>query len=192
MTWGRCYHYRLLHTADHETPSRKERTNFLSKQKETKTVNCLTRKATIKASVRIVGVETAQILDTYTATGNREDKKCDPDLGKIMTPDAIVKAAMSDIANAFTSHINPYFVRTEIELKKIKAQEFEKLSEMGAEAAEDDDIDKAFQCYNAIYEKDQYNPELLFNLAAIYEVAGNFDDAKTMYAVGYHMALVLF
>ena len=164
-----------------ETPSSEERTNVLSKNKETKIVSCLTRKATVTASMRIVGVETAQILDTYTASGTREDKKCDPDLGKIMTPDAIVQAAMSDIANGFTNHINPYFAKIEIELKKIKAKEFEKIAEMGAEAAEDNDIDKAFQCYYSIYEKDPYNPELQFNLAAIHEVVGNFGEAKDLY-----------
>jgi len=164
-----------------DTPTREERTYYQKKQKFTKVVDCLTRKTTVTASIRIIGVETAQILGNYSNSAKAEEKKCEEDIAKITPKQMQVQACMNTLGNAFASYINPYFVKIEIELEKIKTKQYEKTGEEAAKAAEKDEIDSAYLLYYSIYQDDPYNPKVLYNLGVLNEVVGNFAEAKELY-----------
>ena len=102
-----------------ETPTKEERTYYVKKQKYTKIVDCLTRRTTVTASIRIIGIETAQILGNYSNSAKTEQKKCDEDRAKITSREMQVQSCMNALGNAFATYINPYFVKIEIELRSI-------------------------------------------------------------------------
>lgn len=165
-----------------DTPTREERTYYKNKRKYTTIVDCITRKTTVSASIRIIGIETAQILGNYSNSAKAEQKKCEEEISKLTPREMQVQACMNTLGNAFASYINPYFVKLEIELEKIKTKEFEKRADEAANAAEKDDIDRAYLLYYSIYQEDQYDPKVLYNLGVLNEVVGNFKEANQMYA----------
>ena len=165
-----------------DTRSKEEVSYYENKQKKTKIVDCITRKTSVTGSIRIIGVETAQIMATFSSDAVAEDKKCDTEIGSVATKEMQIHACMNTLSNAFTNYINPFFIKIEIELEKIKNSDFSKMADEAASAADHDDIDQAYLLYYAVYQDDPYNPAVLYNLGVLNEVAGNFQDASAMYA----------
>jgi tetratricopeptide (TPR) repeat protein len=157
------------------------------KRQYTKTVECLTRITSATVSVRVIGVETAQVLSTYSNTNKAEDKKCADDLPKLASESDQARTCLVAHANAFASSIAPVFSVLSIELEKITASQFKEQAEKAAKYAEALDVDNAYLRYLAIYKRDEYNPAVLFNMGALNEVVGNYEKAIKFYITAFQL-----
>ena len=165
--------------------SREERIRLLTN--ETVMVDCLTRKVSVSARMRIVSASTGETLGTKGSEKNLEDKKCGPDeLTELASKDALTTSCLQSIAQQdFADYLCPKFVMSEFELSDIAADVYEEEGKKAGDEAEAGNIDKAYVGYASIAKRDPYNDEALFNLGVLNEVVGNFEDAIQFYQKAY-------
>ncbi|OED44379.1 hypothetical protein AB832_02040 [Flavobacteriaceae bacterium (ex Bugula neritina AB1)] len=104
-----------------------------------------------------------------------------------MSADKIAEYACENMSYTLANYIAPYyynhtFVFENVKHKKLKnrvkdAKKYIKLKE----------IDMAYQMYDAIYQVDPYNPQLVYNMGVLNEISGNYSKAKEFYSVALNM-----
>lgn len=145
-------------------------------------VECSERKVTGPMKMRVISVETGQILGNRELSLYNSDKKCaDQERGALASTQTLLRGAIDYTASAMASYISPYFALVEMELEKVKANQYKDKADDAAKLAEKGQLGQAYLLYYGIYQEDQYNPEILYNLGILNEAVGNFADAKTMY-----------
>ncbi len=140
------------------------------------TVECLERKVTVNLKMRILSIETGQILGNKEVIHTKSDRQCDKDIGAIASVAALLDSCIT--TEELIAYIAPHFEPVEIELQKVQTKQYENRADEAAEWAEKGDVDRAYLIYSAIFQEDAYNPEVLYNLGVLNEAAGNFADAK--------------
>jgi tetratricopeptide (TPR) repeat protein len=164
-----------------EKPSREEWYYKKDGKEYTEWVSCLTRTTTVTVSARVVRTNSAEILATYSNPITEEIKGCDDEVSEMSTTEVQIRSCATKHADVIADMIAPRFTALEIELEKVKTKEFKKVGEEAAKLAEQNSFDEAYLLYYSLYEDDPYNPKILFNLAALHEVVGNYDEALEMY-----------
>ncbi|GAB4371514.1 MAG: hypothetical protein Kow0042_14290 [Calditrichia bacterium] len=166
---------------------KEERTFKKDGKRQKKLVDCKKRKVNAVVGIRIISAETGQILGSTEATQSMEDKKCEGMIKNIRSIEEMVDACLKDLSGKIANYLSPHFELQTYELEKIKTDRFKDLAEEAAELAEELNIDQAFLKYHAIYEKDPYNPQILYNLGIMHEVVGNFQKADEFYQMAYQL-----
>jgi hypothetical protein len=170
-----------------DTQTKETREYYRNKQKYTVVVDCLTRKAVADSRMRILDVNTGQILGVKEAKKELEDKKCGDDRQNIATAEAMTDACIRSVAGQLVSYFNPYFTLSEWEFEKVKAKEFKDKADDAAEQAEKGNLDNAYAVYYALSQEDAYNDQLHYNLGILNEVYGNFSPALDEYKMAYEL-----
>jgi hypothetical protein len=152
-----------------------------NKQEYSRQVECLQRKVTVVANIRILDAKTGEILASRQESRSVEDKKCADSGKEIRGAGEMVGACASTIAWQFTNLFCPWFVLEEFELDKVKVKETKDEADKFCEAAENLDLPKAYAGFDKLYKGDSYNPQYLYNMGVLYEVSGDFGKAKEMY-----------
>ncbi|WP_108840681.1 CsgG/HfaB family protein [Aquimarina sp. Aq78] len=150
----------------------------------------LTRTCSAEARMKILSVETGEVLGQTNGRSSSHDStksNTKPRYDAVMSPDKIAEYACENIGYRLANYIAPYynlhtFVFENVKHKKLKhrvkdAKKYVKLKE----------IDKAHQMYDAIYQVDPYNPQLVYNIGVLNEVAGNYKKAKELYSTAVNM-----
>lgn len=149
------------------------------------------RKLNASASMKIVSVQTGEILGTTNERLDKTDlassKKKYPGTGAVKSPEALAESAYKDIAVRLVNYFSPYYQTTGISLRRVKFKNFKKDAKEANKWLQKGDIDKGYAIYKTIYESDPYNPIAAFNLGAIHEAVGNFKDAKKYYDIAYQL-----
>ncbi len=156
-------------------------------QKFTKKVPCKKRTASVTVSLRVVGTESGEILGSTQATKSAEAKKCESAIAELPTVTEMVIGLMRKLSVDIANYLTPHYELVSYELEKIKTKPFDKIAEKAAKAAENLDVDKAYMIYKSIYDKDPYNPKVLYNLGVVNEVVGNFQQALEYYQMAYQL-----
>lgn len=149
------------------------------------------RKLNASASMKIVSVQTGEILGTtnerVTKTDLANSKKGYPGTSAVKSPESLAESAYKDIANKLVNYFTPYYETTAINLRKVKFKDFKKDAKEANNLLQEGDIDKGYAIYKTIYEADSYNPIAAYNLGAIHEAVGNFREAKKYYDIAYQL-----
>jgi len=149
--------------------------------------NCLKRTVTMTGTMKIVSVETAQIVGTKKAQAYISENKCDDQRSAIKRPEEYAEILLDNIARQFTDYFTPGYQLVEFEFEKIKLKEFKDQSKEASDYIENGDLDNAFPIYYAMYQEDSYNPKAAYNLGALYEMVGAYDDAFEYYKIAYEL-----
>jgi hypothetical protein len=153
-----------------------------NKVEEKKEVWCNKRVATVSATIRIVNVETGQLIGTREATNRQEAKNCDGDNTKELPPaDQSIDLCLQAVAKQLINYYMPHFEQKKFEFAKIEGRDYKRQADAAKESIEDYDLHTAYINYSAILDQDPYNHAALFNLGVLHEVVGNYQSAVEKY-----------
>jgi curli biogenesis system outer membrane secretion channel CsgG len=155
----------------------------VNKQKYQRVVNCWRRDVRLSVRARVVASETGRVLGSTEVARDAQDKTCEDDNETLASTREMAEGLAPSAAVALANYLAPRFELQEFELEKIKNKKLEALGEKAAALAEDLRIDEAFAIYKAIHDQDQYSPEVMYNLAVLHEVVGNYRQAQELYGM---------
>lgn len=148
---------------------------------------CLKRTVTAKGTMKMISVETAQIVGTKSATSSVYVKKCTDARSEVPRQEVIAESAMKTLARKFTDYFAPGFQYIKYDFEKIKLKEFKSKSKEAMAFVKNGDLDRAFPIIFAMFEADPYNPKAAYNLGIIYEMVGSNSDAFEYYNIAYDL-----
>jgi len=149
--------------------------------------NCLKRTVTAKGTMKIVSVETAQVVGTKSVQTSFYDRKCDDQRSGLKTVVQLAESCMKQLAREFTDYFTPGYEFMVYDFEKVKLKEFKQLGKEAIEFAQNGNIDRAFPIAYAMFEADSYNPKTAYNLGALYEMVGAYKDALEYYNNAYEV-----
>lgn len=149
--------------------------------------NCLTRKVNASGTMKMVSVETAQVVGTKTVESEYKIYKCDDQRSGIPRPEVMAETCMKDIARQFIDYFAPGYQFIKYDFEKIKNKEFRTKGKEALGYVEKGDLDHAFPIIYAMFEADSYNPKAAYNLGILYEMVGSYPDAYEYYNIAYEL-----
>lgn len=152
-----------------------------SKDGSVRVINCTERKVMVEATMKIISVETGQILATTTKSKDFKERKCDNARSKMTPADQMILNGLKMLAVDLVGYFNASLTYQKLDLEKIKVKDYKDRGKEAYDAAKDGDLASTFGIYKALYEVDNYNPRLAYNLALCYEAGGNFDKSIPLY-----------
>lgn len=150
--------------------------------------DCTTRKVTVDSRMRIVNVNTGQIIGTRAATYKAEDKQCADNRSRLISSDELIKQCVqSSVYQNFVNYVAPRFLLKEFEVLEIDVDAYEDLSDKAIEFVDKDNFDRAYVIYSGILKEDPYNDVVQYNLGVLNEVVGNYQTALDFYQAAYNI-----
>lgn len=149
--------------------------------------HCLTRKVTVKGTMKIISVETAQVEGTKTASYEVQDRACNDKISGMMTVEQLADLGLKQLARGFVNYFTPGYAYMKYKMEKIKIKELKDDSKEAVKFLQNGDIDRAFPIVYAMYEADSYNPKAAYNLGAVYEMVGSYTEALEYYGIAYEL-----
>lgn len=138
---------------------------------------CTTRTVTAEGHLKIINVNTGQIIGTIVKTSVASDEKCDDKKSSLYSVEELAKVCYNSLATKLANYFNPVFVPVEFEFEKIKDKEYKDKAKQAIDYLEIGDLNNAFSIYKSIYDIDPYNCAAAANIARLYEIVGNYDKA---------------
>ena len=169
------------------THDTKDGTVEKSSKSGTRYVAARYREVSVTYQLKVIDVETGQILGSIERQVGREDQKYDKEIDNIMDIDAAVNECVSDLSYDAANYLTPHYVLAEFELQKIKTKKLKEQADEAAKKAENLDIDGSYVIYQQLIEQDSYNHKLLYNLGVLNEVVGNFKAAQEFYEQAFQL-----
>lgn len=148
---------------------------------------CLKRTVTVRGTMKMVSVETAQIVGTKNASFTMSENKCDKQISSLKKPEEYAEILFRSLARAFTDYFAPGYQYVEYEMEKVKLKAFRTQGNEAMEFIENGDLDRAFPIVYAMFEADSYNPKAAYNLGVLYEMVGAYEDANEYYGIAYEL-----
>lgn len=173
----------LIGDVEYDVKNEYPSSNYVGFDGKSKTTYCHIRSVTVQASLKIISVETAIIIGTETSRVSAQDKKCDEEKSSIATEEQLLNSCLKKSARTFVDYFTPGFQLMRYDLERIKLKELKKQADEASNFIENGNIDRALPLFYAIYEADSYNPKAAYNLAALYEMVGSFDEALEYYTI---------
>ena len=145
--------------------------------------NCNKRTVTASGNIKLVSVETAQIIGTKNASSKLSVQKCDDQRSTMPNQNDMADICLKDLSKKFVDYFAPGYQYIEYEFEKIQLKEFKKKSKEALELIEKGEIDKAFPTVYAMFEADSYNPKAAYNLGVLYEMVGDYENALEYFRI---------
>ena len=153
------------------------------KDKKKYQVDCNKRIANVSATIRIIKVETGQVIGSKQSDHKVDKKKCKGDWGDLPTPEAQVEECLKAISEELADYFAPHFELQKLDMAKLEGEEYKRFHETAKNALERYDIDTAYLQYAAVAEQDPYNHAAQFNLGVLYDAVGDYKHAQEKYAM---------
>jgi len=174
------------------------KSSYTSKDEETKTEYkdkygntqyqyCTRRTVTLSAEIKIVSVETGQILGIKTAVSSNSDKQCDDNRRNVTSARELARGCISGAAEQLLDYITPSYSYIRLDLKKVQNKEYKERIDEAKEYIVKQELDRAYPIYKALFDKDPYNPEIAYNLGILHEVIGDYVNADEYYKTAYEL-----
>ncbi len=148
---------------------------------------CLKRTVTAKGTMKMVSVETAQIVGTKSAQVSLYVSKCSDARSEVPRAEVIAESAMKSLVHEFTDYFAPGYQNITYKFEKVKLKEFKTKSKEAMDFVKIGDLDRAFPIVYAMFEADSYNPKAAYNLGILYEMVGSNTDALEYYNIAYEL-----
>lgn len=170
-----------------------DRSTYSTKNKDgsTKTHYKLARQVTAEARMKVIMVETAEIIGSITPKKSLENvaygEKSYPAPSELETVNQMADECFRIIASECTDYFSPYYRYQSFDIEKIRLNEFKDRAKDAEAYMKNGEIDAAYKLYKAMYDEDSYNPELAYNLGILYEATGDFKKAYELYGVAHQL-----
>jgi tetratricopeptide (TPR) repeat protein len=146
-------------------------------------VNCVVRNVSAKGRMKLISVNTAQIIGTKDTVIEMTQESCEGQQTTLRMPSEIADACFKDIALIFVDYFTPRFVHASYGFADIKNKQFKDKSKEAAEYLKKGELDNAFIIYKAIYDADSYNAEAADAVAGLYDIVGNYPKALDFWKI---------
>ncbi|MDZ7364632.1 MAG: hypothetical protein ONB43_02000 [candidate division KSB1 bacterium] len=153
------------------------------KDKKKYQVDCNKRIANVSATIRLIKVETGQVIGSKQSDHKVDKKKCKGDWGDLPTPEAMVEECLRTVSEELTDYFAPHFELQKFDMAKLEDDAYKRFHDDAKEALERYDIDRAYLQYAAVAEQDPYNHAAQFNLGVLYDAVGDYKRAQEKYAL---------
>ena len=148
--------------------------------------------ATVEVTMKIISVETGQILSLTTKT--KEVKKSASSSksesaarGSLPSDQVIIGDAMKAISFDLVSHFTPVFVYQALEVEKPKVKDYKDEFKEAKAKVKEKDLSSAFAIVKEVYDADPYDAAMAHNMGVLYEAVGNYDQALTYHETAYEL-----
>jgi len=170
-----------------DTEYKQSRTKKKGDKTETYKVDCQKREVNVTVRTRVISTETGKILGSKESKHKITKSTCSDQSTTLPTADEMIDAGLKALSTEIANYITPHYELVSYELEKIKVKSFKNAAEKAAKLAENLKVDEAYAIYKLIYDKDPYNPEVMYNLSILNEVVGNFAKAKELADMAYQL-----
>lgn len=158
------------------------------KKKGKTQVNCHERNTSVAGTIRVVYVESGQVIGSAEKRKKSEEKKCEGEYGSDHpTPEASVDKLMREVAVELVNYFAPKFVYQKLDFEGLENKAHKRYHETAKKALENYNLDAAFMQYTAVAEMDPYEPAALFNLGSLHEAVGNYRQAVEKYGMAFKL-----
>lgn len=146
----------------------------------------LKRTTMTEARMKIILVSTGEVIGQTSASkslySDATTKSTPPAETAVTSAAKLAEEAARTISGVLANYFSPYYSPYTFTFEKVKNDELQERAKDANEFIRLGEIDKAYEMFNAIYSVDQYNAQLLFNMAVLEEVGGNYEKAQKLYA----------
>lgn len=163
---------------------------YTNKKTNVKTVtNYLVRSVISEARMKVINVQTAEVLGTIAPKHVKSDEKSSTKgsvpTSAVASVNQLADEAFRELATQMVNYIAPYYEYYAFDIKKIKVNAYKDRAKDALDYLKKGEIDKSYKVYKAIYDEDPYNPEVSYNMGILYEITGDFEKAFEMYNNAY-------
>jgi len=144
---------------------------------------CTKRTVTAQVRMKIIDVNSGQIIGNKDGQSSYYESKCDEKRSGLSSVSAIADLCIKDLAFSMVNYFNPHFTYTKYEFEKVKNKDFKDKAKEAKGYIENGELTKAFPILKAIYDADPYNAAAAKNLGCLYDIVGNYEKAKEYYSI---------
>lgn len=147
-------------------------------------VNCHKRDTSVNAAIRIVHVETGQVIGSAERGKKGSEKNCEGEFGAdLPTAEASVEKLLRGVALELVNYFAPRFEYQKLDMAGLENSAHKRYHEAAKKALDNYDLDVAFLQYTAVAELDPYESAAHFNLGVLHEAVGNYRQGSEKYAM---------
>lgn len=173
-----------------EVKDERRNSEYTNKKTNKKTItNYLVRSVIAEARMKVINVQTAEVLGTIAPKHIISDEKSSTTgsvpTSAVQSVNQMADEAFRELANQLADYIAPSYQYFAFDIKKIKVKEYKDRANDALDYLKKGEIDKSYKVYKAIYDEDSYNPEVSYNIGVLYEITGDFENAFKMYNNAY-------
>lgn len=145
---------------------------------------CTKRYVTTTVSMKILDVNTGQILGNKIVEFTATDNKCDKERSNLKSVSVLADDCILVNAVQLMYYFNPFFVKYKFTFQKNSNKEFKTKTKEAENYLKNNDFESAFSIFKSIYDEDPYNSKMAVNLGGIYFIFGDFQNALKYYKIG--------
>lgn len=148
------------------------------------------REVKAEARMKIIAVETGEIISMTTKSGTKSDEVKSDGLITVASTrpeEELANLAYNNVADQLVDFFTPHYRYLELNLRKIRAREFKTRGKEILSFISEDRIDKALLLAKELYAEDPYNTNIVYNMGALYEGTGNYSEAQKAYSIAYEL-----
>lgn len=151
-----------------------------------------TKAATVEVTMKIISVETGQVLSltTKTKTANKtasSSKNTSTARGSLPSDQVLIGQAMKMVALDLVSHFTPVFTYQALEVEKPKAKDYKADFKEARAKVKEKDLSSAFAIVKNVYDQDPYDAAMAHNMGVLYEAVGNYEQAIQYHETAYQL-----
>ena len=150
------------------------------------------KSATVEVNMKIISVETGQILSMVTKSRtikkSASSSKSQSDArGKLPSDQAIIGNGMDAVSRDLVSYFTPTFVYQALDVEKPKVKEYKDEFKAARSEVKDKNLSKAFAIVKGVYDADPYDAAMAHNMGVLYEAVGNYEQAIQYHETAYEL-----
>lgn len=151
-----------------------------------------TKAATVEVTMKIISVETGQILSltTKTKTANKtasSSKNSSSARGSLPSDQSLIGTAMKMVALDLVSHFTPVFAYQSLDVEKPKSKDYKAQFKEARNKVKEQDLSSAFAIVKQVYDEDPYDAAMAHNMGVLYEAVGNYDQSIQYHETAYQL-----
>lgn len=147
--------------------------------------------ATIEVTMKIISVETGQILSLTTKNkvqkASASGKSKSEAYKKLASDQSVITNGMKAISLDLVSYFTPVFVYQGLSVEKPKVKDYKDEFKAAKKEVKEKNLSKAFAIVKGVYDADPYDAAMAHNMGVLYEAVGNYDQAIQYHQTAYEL-----
>ncbi|MGB0805375.1 MAG: CsgG/HfaB family protein [Salibacteraceae bacterium] len=151
-----------------------------------------TKTATVEVTMKIISVETGQILSLTTKTNTAKktassSKNSSSARSSLPSDQSLISTSMKSVALQLVSHFTPVFTYQALEVEKPKVKDYKDEFKEAKSKVKEKDLSSAFAIVKGVYDADPYDAAMAHNMGVLYEAVGNYDQSIQYHTTAYEL-----